>query len=423
MPFGGFGWFGISAQPYTYASEANPEPRVEPTSTVPIVSESVCYLCQYYDGTKDFSQFHWTVYTVNGTEIVVGVGKGGRVVAFTREHRPIKSTPEKFELRQAILRWFNEWVPLRREVLPLLQFGAMQRFSTAHTAEYRLYPHVMTIAGGGEKRAEELYDPTIAGPTITGIAYRHPSLFVNVFELQQHYEWPTKIADEYVRVAQRFVGYFYGKHVTAGQMGLMMTDERGDYDSSVTLTEEDWVEPFEMEDDCQLCKRMTDKSVEERVAAFQWELDKEAGARISASGGPRHTEYGVSAEARREYHAAVDLHLKEHPELWCPIPLIKLPQRVQRALCIQWNHVVRDWLQSDPRYCYSNGQYYVVWTERIGGFDPRPTRSDMYGSANSGYHAAAMAFGAYMAGLPASDYRPPDIDPSLLPDERDIWHR
>ena len=335
-----------------------------------------CYVCLWY-GNELREDPRTRVYTVNGTEVVVGVGKGGRVVAHTKEHRPLKSTPEEFELRQALLRWLDENVPLDRRVLPLLTFGPMHRASTAHTAEHRLYPHLITIASGGVENAERLYNP--ANETLK---YTHPHLFANVFELLYHNEWPLRVADDYVHVAQEFVGYFYGKHVTAEQMRNVVTDERGGRDDSVKLTDDVWVEPIELVDDCPMCERMTDESVEARVDGFQWEINKESRS------------------------------LK-------PLPLKDLPHRLKLLLCIKWNHVVRDWLAEDPRYCYKDGHYYVVWTERLGGIDPRPTRSDAYGSTSGeGYYAMAMA---HMSGLAWTPPPPPSAADEPM-DERDIWN-
>jgi hypothetical protein len=349
---------------------------------------------------------------VHGTEVVVGVGKGGRVVAYTKEHRPVRVTPEIFEFRQAILRWVEEHVPLTRRVLPLINFGDLKRASTAHTAEHRLYPYVLAVASGGVDMAARLYGPVSSGE------YTHPLLFSNIFELQHHQEWPIRVADDYVHVAQEFVGYFYGKHVIAGQMTSLEASERGDIDPSVKLTDEDWVTPFELEDDCALCVRMTDEDVERRVAAFQWEIDKESQGRTSAQGGPKHTDFDETPEGRAEYHRRVKQHVAA-TGVWAPFPLIDLPHELKRTLCIKWNHVVRDWLASDPRYCYKDGYYYVVWTERLGGIDTTPTRSDSYGAdlTQAWYSTAATA-----AALGAALFH---VSQSANPDEpfdaRDIW--
>jgi hypothetical protein len=334
-----------------------------------------CYVCLFHENELR-GDARSRVYTVNGTEVVVGIGKGGRLVAHTKEHRPLKSTPEVFEFRQALLRWIDEHLPLDRRVLPLLTFGPMSRASNAHTAEHRLYPPVLTIASEGVENCERLYDPT--GDAKDG-KYVHPHLFANVFELIAHLEWPLRVADAYVNVAQQFAGYFWGKNVTAGQMKTVSTDERGEKDSSVVMTDETWVEPIELVDDCPMCQRMTDESVEERVEGFQWEINKESRS------------------------------LK-------PLPLNTLPHRLKLTLCVMWNHVVRDWLKEDPRYCYADGHYYVVWTERLGGIDPRPTRSDSYGATT---YAAAMAQAAGVMWTPPS---PPPPIPEEPMDERDIWN-
>ena len=328
----------------------------------------VCYLCGFYRTSKADPRSR--VYTVNGVDIAVTVGKGGRVVAHTIEHR-LKNAPEEFELRHAILRWLDEHAPFEKRVLPLISFGPLHRASSAHVAEHRLYPHLVMV-GSTASRANDMHSPSLPG------GYTHPHLFVNVFELRFHYEWPISIADQYVTEAQRFVGYFYGKHVTSGQMTPIATRDDGDHDLSVTLTNEDWVDPIEFPDDCLFCERMTDEDIERRVAAFQWEIDKESSGRIAQHGGPIHNNYEDSPEERVRYHAAIAAHAVEHPELWRPFPLINLPHRLKLALCIRWNHVVRDWLRSDPRYVYKDGHYSALWTERLGGIDQTATRSEAY---------------------------------------------
>lgn len=377
-----------------------------------------CQVCVWHNGTiRDDPRTR--TYQYGRIEVVVGVGKAGRVVAYTKRHDPVE-LPEAFEFRDALLQWLHEHTPFRTDVLPLLTFGALQHASAMHQLEYRMYPPLTAMSsygayGGGVQNVNRLY----ASPGERECP--HPHFFTNVFELQSQYEWPVRVADDYVDVAQRYVGYFYGKQVISGQMMPIVEDKDTKYmvDSSVKKLESDWVEPFVMEDDCPMCQRMTDESVEERVAGFQWEIDKEAGGRSASIGGPKSGDYADSAGGRAQYHDALDLFLAEHPEIWRPFPLIRLPHEVKRKLCIEWNHVVRDWLDDDPRYCYRDGHYYVVWVERIGGLDQRPTRSDTYGSGEamsyySAMAAAAASFGGYYN--PANPANRPITPPNSMGD-------
>lgn len=317
------------------------------------------------------------------TDIVTGIGKGHRLVALAKRHHPV-GAPEVFEMRHALIEWLTVNADFSPLVLPLVEFGPLHKASAMHPLEHRLYPKVQAVIGDGFERTDRLYIPlgSDAMPYV-----EHPLLLTNVFELSDYHEWPLRVADEYVSKAQEYVGYFYGRRVISGQMQQIRTDERGQYDASVVLTDEAWSEPFVIEDDCIFCQRMTDETVEERVAGFQWEIDKESSSTVSSVSNTefRHSDFPATAEGRAEYHARIE-QLAGTPgvgEFWRPFPLIRLPHEVKRKLCIEWNHIVRDWLAGDQRYCYVDGNYYVIWTERIGGLDTEPTRSDTYGGGSA----------------------------------------
>jgi len=348
--FGAFGYAQAVSQPI------DPDPN----------TGVICQVCSWFNPDRPDIR----VYTANGVEIVIECGKDGRLIAYTKEHHPEHGV-EMFELRAAMLRYIEELIPLSRRILPLVTFGALERNSIASPTDFRMYPPLRVMQTYGTMvltKVDQQYTPH------TKDGYAHVFLMANVFELRNHTEMPIHLADDYVHAAQEFVGYFYGQHVSSGQMTTIEVDERGSIDRSVKFTGDNWTAPFELEDDCPMCQRMTDESVTQRIDGFQWELVKEANTRLTA------------------------------------FPLDTLPHELKRALCIRWNHIVRDWLASDPRYAYRDGQYYVVWTEKIGGYDQRVTRSDQYGASITlavGYYAEALADAARIMGV--------------NPDDRDIW--
>lgn len=366
-----------------------------------------CYVCTFYlqEVKKDDRTEH---FKIDGVDVIVGIGKGSRLVAHTLHHQP-QHTPDEYKLRQALWLWIDKYVPFERKVLHLLQFGDIKKAQDKiPPSESRLYPPVVAVTSMGLSGAERLYNPTYVTPTTTP----HPILMANVFELAHHFEWPLWVADQYVAVAQTYAGYFWGKKVTSAQMTPITDDEEGyARDTSVKMLDEDWVEPFDIEDDCPFCQRMTDESVEQRVAAFQWEIDKEVSARMRVRQGPSHSAFDETPDGRVAYHAEVDQHLTENPDLFRPLPLIRLPFRLKRLLCIQWNHVVRDWMHNDPRYAYKDGHYYALWTERLGGPYTLSTKSDYYGNISTlGYYQqvgnALRAFG-YDVPVPEEEGEPP----------------
>lgn len=195
----------------------------------------------------------------------------------------------------------------------------------------------------------------------------------NIHAVVNHNMWPIYIADEMTILAQNMVGYFTGKPTTGAQMKPLRTGPYGEIDESVKMSDEEWTEPFELADDCVFCQKMTDESVADRIAGFQWAMDKEVANRFGAGLGLRGEEYGPSdvpkhydhddtATQRREYHDKLVPFYEEHPRLFKVIPLIDLPLHLQRTLCIQWNHVVRDFIAADPRLIYraEDDMYFYI---------------------------------------------------------------
>ena len=190
----------------------------------------------------------------------------------------------------------------------------------------------------------------------------------NVQAIISHGLWPLTIADQMAEAAQHMVGYFTGRKVTVGQMGVLKYTDRGEMDTSVEVGDT-WTETFELADDCVFCSEMTDESVKDRVAGFQWALDKEVANRFGAGLGypeetpenpPLHYSHDDKDAGRREYHEELKAWYVEHPMLLKVIPLIDLPLNLKRTLCIQWNHIVLEHLKVEPRFVrrHEDGQYF-----------------------------------------------------------------
>ncbi len=216
----------------------------------------------------------------------------------------------------------------------------------------------------------------------------------NVFAITDHFRWPMTVADRMTEMAQKMVGYFTGKDVRVKQMGGIKTTERGEVDLTTEVSNVDWTPPFEVADECVFCLKMTDESVMDRVAGFQWALDKEVAGRFGAGLGkatttPKHYEHDDTHEQRQEYHDQLVAFYAEHPLLFGVIPLIDLPLELKRTLCIQWNHIVRDHLKADPRFIYREEDGMYFWmavrhdtddvTKRL--IPEEKTRSNTSGSA------------------------------------------
>lgn len=198
--------------------------------------------------------------------------------------------------------------------------------------------------------------------------YKLP-LTSNVHAIINHNRWPLTVADLMTERAQIMVGYFTGHPVTVDQMGALRVTEQGEIDRTVEQADVNWTEPFELADDCLFCERMTDQTVVDRVAGFQWALDKEVAGRFGAglaegSGTlnvPKHYDFADTDEGRRAYHDILKPWYAEHPMLLKVIPLIDLPLHLKRTLCIQWNHIVRDYLKLDPRFVYHEATDMYYW--------------------------------------------------------------
>lgn len=321
-----------------------------------ILADSECTVCRT-DRGLGFTEYRMLD---NGVELGVGFGGDNQLHAWTRRHLLVaEKLPRADQLTEVIIDWILKR-SFKRQTLARLQFRDNRTVATGTS----IHPAI--------------YRPTLSNnPEITR---QHPVMYANVFRLRKHGEWPVRISDLQTDEAQRFTGYFFGHPIHAHQMEPIAyghDNAEAWRDSSVTIGDEPWEPPFDTTDDCQFCLKMTDDSIRERLAAYQWAIDKEVYGFNTSRVGRDYPDYGKASYTRRmQHHQEREEWLAENPNGLRAVNLLLLPFELQRMLVIRWNHIVRDFLNEDPRYVYDNGEYYVVFTERIGGPDMRPTRSE-----------------------------------------------
>lgn len=176
---------------------------------------------------------------------------------------------------------------------------------------------------------------------------------------------PQEIVDEHTLIAQRYAGYLVGHPYQAAQQGY-----------KITVDSEEWIEPNVISDTCVFCSRLTDAEAIRRVAGYQWQLDIEAtrnkGHHYTAwvqSDDPRIPDpsHHVWSHHQDNLRAFVELFqdvpTANHPNGWKtrPLPMIDLPLRLKRKLCIEWNHLLLGWMTSESlSYDYNT---HVFWHE------------------------------------------------------------
>lgn len=191
----------------------------------------------------------------------------------------------------------------------------------------------------------------------------------------------TNPADKLAIIAQKYAGFFVGKNYRFDQQSVYAVT---DSDNKGIHLGKEWKEPLVMSDDCDFCKHMTDERVVERVAGYQHQIDIEIlrskeyfyghwlvdnGPHIidrewvkdsEAEAGQRQVGIRHSAKNRRRF---IELHQEvprvtttgvERPDGWKQkaLPIVNLPLRLKRKLCIEWNHVYRDYLADNPSITY-----------------------------------------------------------------------
>jgi hypothetical protein len=180
------------------------------------------------------------------------------------------------------------------------------------------------------------------------------------------YKLPQALIDQHTLIAQRYAGWFFGRPFRHQQ------EQIGP--SAITYEGERWREPVVVEDDCEFCRRMTDEDVERRIAGYQHQLDIEVLR-------PHMTEYsewlaqkvdevpekqavmyndqiyergitGSQVNRRTFIEKYIEPRMKKIATLVAPLPMVRLPFRLKRKLCIEWNHLYRDFLAEHPEITY-----------------------------------------------------------------------
>ena len=168
---------------------------------------------------------------------------------------------------------------------------------------------------------------------------------------------PQDVADAHTLAAQYFAGFFFGHPFRQDQQRHERT--------AFHVSPQRWREPVVVADDCVLCQLLTDESAERRVAGFQWQLDIEA----TRTKGRHYSDWVRSGDPRVPepqeevwHHSAANLrrfvelfqneplpangYREARPHGWLtrPLPIVDLPLRLKRKLCIQWNHILLGWM-------------------------------------------------------------------------------
>ncbi len=196
---------------------------------------------------------------------------------------------------------------------------------------------------------------------------------------------PQELADDHTLVAQRYAGYLVGHPYRNERQSIIITVDR----------KRVWKEPAIVSDDCIFCARLTDEQAVERVLGFLFAIDKESTGMKGkylrmwvASGSPDVPEPNTPAGSRRNLRKFcelfADMPTERRPNGWKlrPLPFCTLPLRLQRKLCIEWNHLYLVWMQeNDLNYDFEKHEFWhdvpdAVQVAAIGAVvDPRDPRA------------------------------------------------
>lgn len=148
-----------------------------------------------------------------------------------------------------------------------------------------------------------------------------------------------ELANAWTAAAQRYAGYFYGHPTTAEQQRAPV---HVDYERT-------WDEPLVFADNCAFCQATTDSRVEERIRGYQAAIDIEVVRSKS-----HHWVYWLTTRGKDGSHETRRQFVQENEGRWkhLAIDLTKLPAHLKRRLCIEWNHLLRDWLAANPVFEY-----------------------------------------------------------------------
>lgn len=193
----------------------------------------------------------------------------------------------------------------------------------------------------------------------------------------------TNIADKLAIIAQKYAGFFTGVQYRFDQQSPYLISTTTNTLRGITLGKP-WKEPTVISDTCDFCQHTTDERVIERVAGYQHQIDieiirgknlyylswlqsnsediveREWVKSIVEESGQIEVGKSNSALNRRKF---IELHQDnpretrsgaDRPNGWerKALPLVDLPLRLKRKLCIEWNHVYRDFLRDNPDISY-----------------------------------------------------------------------
>lgn len=145
------------------------------------------------------------------------------------------------------------------------------------------------------------------------------------------------------KAAQQMVGWFWGREVNVNITDIGGVDTM--YEASLG---DMWRAPLAYQDDCFLCRKLTDAEVKRRLHGFTAAMQKEV-ARINRlpgkEGFPAFTdEHWNDRSVMERWEREADARYLEDPELLRDIRLLDLPEGLQRTLCVIWNHIWLDYL-------------------------------------------------------------------------------
>jgi hypothetical protein len=172
---------------------------------------------------------------------------------------------------------------------------------------------------------------------------------------------PQSIADDHTLIAQRYSGYFVGHPYRAAQQRVDRGAIQVEYDKV-------WKEPAVVSDECDFCRGLSDEDVLRRVEGYQHAMDIEvlrpysvAYAQWLATGNesiPERENVTVDGITKTHGVSASQHNRRKFIEMLGdkiavpPVSMIDLPHRLKRKLCIEWNHLYLEWLESNPDVSY-----------------------------------------------------------------------
>ncbi len=176
---------------------------------------------------------------------------------------------------------------------------------------------------------------------------------------------PHELADEHTLLAQKYAGALVGYPYRNTQQRKDLTRDR----------RRKWKEPAVQADDCIFCVRLTDEEAVRRVLGFQFQLDVEATrtkhdhlkAWIESDSpdvpdpkpfkGTRFNQVNL----RRFVELFQDMRTEKRLNGWNtrPFPIVDLPMRLKRKLCIEWNHIYTKWMEeTDTQYDFEEHIFF-----------------------------------------------------------------